>query len=1035
MGKITNFFNKPGVRKTGKWTFISLKWLIVAIIAVGILGGSAAFGLVSALVKDDPIRSKEFMLKEMEQNVMTGFVHFNNGDTIGQMRSEEDRRMIKLNEIPQVVVDAVLSIEDKDFYNHFGIDMNGLLRAVKQKVLNEDVQTGGSTITQQLARRVFLTLDKENDRKAKELLLALRMDRLLSKDEILLAYLNKIPYGNGSSGYNLYGIKAAAKGIFNENDLNKLSIAQVAYLAGLPQLPSNFSAFTGEGKFDGAAFKRATDRQRLVLKRMLEENKISQDQYQTALNFDLKASLAESTEKAYNTYPYLMLEAEKQATEILLKQKYPELDPTKNAKEYNAAKEKTQKELLHGGYHIYTTIDKTIYDAMHEISENDKNFSPDDKVKGKEQVGAVMVDSKTGAILGMIEGRGFSTKEQYNHATQAFRQPGSTMKPLAAYIPAMEKGLIQPGSIIDDVPLILKDGQKGFHIPDNHDHKFHGLITARTALDQSYNIPALKVFLDMVTIDEAWSFVKKLGVTSITKEDYAAQTGVIGGLSKGVSVKEFTGAFASISNRGVYNESHMISKITDTDGKIIYQYEQKPTTVFSEETAYLITDMMRTVVTQGTGGTVSKNYKYAKKTPIVGKTGSTQDDGDVWFMGYSPDITLGVWVGYDKPIYKLEKKTGGTQRANTIWAMVMNSIVEKKPELFPTKEFKKPNNIVSATVSSVSGKLPSELTTAANLSVTDIFNRKYLPTEVDNVMTKMKISTYNSINYVANEATPADFVQEKTVVKREKPMSQILKELEEVLPKIRDTNKRSIDYYKTTDYDTDAPSDPDPRVDDGKNPAPPTSVVATKSGETATISFQPSASPDLVGYRIYRSENGGPFQILNGKVILAGAEAKYTETVHPDKVYKYYLVAVDVVGKTSVPSNASASDGSFIDPIYDPQLPPNIGGGPTDPSQPGGNTTNPSSSTPPSAPHGVNIKREGIALKVSWNANDTQDKVKSYSIYYSDKENGIYKKIGSSPGTTNEFNYFDVSYKGYYKVTAVNEAGESKPSAPFIFKD
>ncbi|WP_442603863.1 transglycosylase domain-containing protein [Paenibacillus sp. KN14-4R] len=1033
MGKITNFFNKPGVRKTGKWTFISLKWLIVTIIAVGILGGAAAFGLVSALVKDDPVRSKEFMLKELEQNVMTGFVHFNNGDAIGQLRSEEDRRMIKLNEIPQVVVDAVLSIEDKDFYNHFGIDLNGLVRAVKQKVMNEDVQTGGSTITQQLARRVFLTLDKEADRKAKELLLALRMDRLLSKDEILLAYLNKIPYGNGSSGYNLYGIKAAAKGIFNETDLSKLNIAQVAYLVGLPQMPSNYSAFTSDGKFDSAAFKRATDRQRLVLKRMLEEHKISQEQYQTALDFDLKKSLAQSTEKAYNTYPFLMLEAEKQATDILLKQLHPELDPTKNTKEYSAAWETTHKQLLHGGYHVYTTIDKTIYDAMHEISDNDKNFSPDDKEKGKEQVGSVMMDSKTGAILGMIEGRGFSPKDQYNHATQAYRQPGSTMKPLAAYIPAMEKGLIQPGSIIDDVPIILKDGQKGFHIPDNHDHKYHGLITARTALDQSYNIPAIKVFMDKVGINEAWSFVKKLGVTSITKEDYGAQTGVIGGLSKGVSVKEFTGAFASISNRGVFNEGYMISKITDTEGKIVYQHELKPTTVFSEETAYLMTDMMRTVISQGTGGTIAKNYKYAKKTPIVGKTGSTQDDGDVWFMGYSPDITLGVWVGYDKPIYKLEKKTGGTQRANTIWALVMNSTIEKKPELFPSKEFKKPNNIVSATVSSVSGKLPSDLTTAANLSVTDIFNRKYLPTEVDNVMTKMKIVSYNSINYIANDATPSDFSQEKVVVKREKPLSQILKELGDILPKIRDTNKKSIDYYKTTDYDTDAPSEPDPRVDDGKIPSPPTSVVATKSGETAVISFQPSSSPDLVGYRIYRSENGGPFLLQQGKVILAGAEAKYTETVHSDKTYSYYLVAVDVVGKLSSPSNASASDGSSIDPLSPPN---NNGGGTTVPLPSGNNNEQPKNTKDaPAAPAGVKIQREGIALKISWTANNPLEKVKSYNIYYSDKETGIYKKIGSSPGTANELNYFDADYKGYYKVTAVNESGESKPSAAFNFKD
>ena len=171
---------------------------------------------------------------------------------------------------------------------------------------------------------------------------------------------------------------------------------------------------------------------------------------------------------------------------------------------------------------------------MHEISSNDKNFAPTDDKKGMEQVGAIMIDSKSGAIKGMIEGRNFF-EEQLNHATQAFRQPGSTMKPIAAYIPALEKGAIQPASIVDDIPIILKDGVKGFHLPENWDHKFHGLMTARKALNQSYNIPAIDIFLNKVGINDSWDFVKKLGITSIQKEDYYAQTGVIGGLSKGTS--------------------------------------------------------------------------------------------------------------------------------------------------------------------------------------------------------------------------------------------------------------------------------------------------------------------------------------------------------------------------------------------------------------------------------------------------------------------------------------------------------------------
>ncbi|KRE90522.1 carboxypeptidase [Paenibacillus sp. Soil766] len=1047
-----NFFaklNRPWVRTTFKVIGISLKWAIICVFLAGLLGGSAAFGYVSALVKKDPIRSEDAIRQQMQENAITGFAYFNDDAVIGQLRTEEDRRLAQLEDIPQNLLDAVLAIEDKDFYNHRGIDFRGLYRAVTQKLLNEDVQTGGSTITQQLARRVFLTLDRDDGRKARELLLALRMERIMSKDEILLAYLNKIPYGNGATGYNLYGIKAAAKGLFNIDDLAKLNVAQAAYLAGLPQSPSQYSAFTSKPTFDEDGFKKAITRQQLVLKRMMEENKISNDQYQDALKFDLKASMPAAAQKAYTTYPYLMIETEQEASEILLKIQHPELDPKTNPTAYNEALKNIHTQLLRGGYQIYTTIDKTIYDSMHEISSNEKNFAPTDEKKGGiEQVGAIMIDSKTGAIQGMIEGRDFFD-EQLNHATQAYRQPGSTMKPIAAYIPALEKGVLQPATIVDDIPIILKDGVKGFHLPENWDHKFHGLMTARRALNQSYNIPAIDIFLNKVGITQAWDFARKLGITSLTKEDNVAQTGVIGGLSRGTSVKELAGAYASIPNKGVFNAPYLIREIKDSNGKIIYAHEQKPQTVYSPQTAYLITDMMKTVISnasQGTATDLMKKFKSYGKIEISGKTGSTQDDADAWFMGFTPDVTVGVWIGYDQPINKLSSKTGQTNHAKDIWALILNKTIEQKPNLFPNKTFAKPDGIVSSTVSSLSGMLPSELTTSSEHLVTDIFNKKYLPTETDNVMVKMKISSLNGLNYVAQETTPVDFVQEKVVIKRQKSITQLLKEIDAAMQKLPEKSRKPIDFYKPTDYDVDAPSETDPRADDGKVPPAPLNVVTVKSGDTATITFQPNTDADIVGYRIYRSDNQGKFQLIGGKVVLAGAETKFVDQLQTAAITGYYVTAVDVAGKESTPSRSSYTDGSTLDSLIIPGVDSN--GNPLkDLTMPSPGTTNggtgtgtgtstpsgkPVSKDAPSAPTGIKAKAEEASLVLTWKANDAKDKVKQYVVYFSDKEKGTFTKLGTVENG-NEFHYYAAAFNGYYKITAINDAGESKFSATIAY--
>jgi len=1047
---------RPSHHKTSLWmeigkaTLIILKWFFIIGLISGFVAGGAALGWVASLVKDDPVRNREEMMAKMQENALTGFVYFNDDTVVGQLRTNEDRRLATLDEIPQVVLDAVLAIEDSDFYEHHGIDIFALMRAVKQKLLNEPVQTGASTITQQLARRVFLTLDKEDSRKAKEIFLSLRIERLMSKDQILLAYLNKVPFGNGSTGYNLYGIKAAAKGIFDIDDLHELNVAQAAFLAGLPQQPSNFSSFNGKGEFDPQGFERAVKRQQLVLSRMLAEDKITKAQYDEALAFDLKSSLAKPGQKAYNTYPFLMIEAERQATEALMSKFHPDLDP--KSKAYEEAYNEVHEQLLRDGYHIYTTIDKTIYDMMQEIAKNPDNFAPDDPKKGIQQVGAVMLDNKSGAILGMIEGRDFFT-EQLNHATQALRQPGSTMKPIAAYAPAIELGKIQPASVIDDVPIVLKDGQKGVHLPNNWDFKFHGLITARTALNQSYNIPAIKLFVYDVGIEKAWDFAKKMGITSLTPEDYYAQTGVIGGLKYGVSVKEMTNAYATLANRGIFNEAFMIRKIVDANGKTVYEHEKRPAYVFSEQTTYLITDMLRTVVTSGTGTVIRSEFKHYGKIPVVGKTGTTQEDADAWFIGYTPDVTLGVWNGYELPKYTLSKEE--TKRPLKIWSMIMDAAIESRPELFPTKSFAKPDGIVEYTVSDVSGKRPTDLTTATGHLVTDLFNEAQIPEEADDALVKMFVVQYDGVDYIPQPTTPYDMLQEKVVVKREKSISRLLAEVDEALQQLPEQDRRPISYYIPQDAELDAPTDTDPRTDDGKAPSPPGNIALSRSGDEIRIHFSANAESDVVGYRLYRSTNHGPFQRVNGKVVLSGRETVFTDSIPQSGVNGYYVTAVDVAGKESAPSTIVYSDGSSINPSLFSQFPTNPNGGtpgkpqsgnqsiggqpmptPTPaPTTPAAPTPGPESAvkSPPAAPSGLTVKATSAAIDLTWKANPPSDRVTQYNIYYSAQEKGPYTKLGTASNAT-RFLYYSDKGEGYYKISAVNAAGESKLSDAVRYK-
>lgn len=879
------------------WGITQLTILIVFMGAF--FAGGAAAGYIASLVKDDPVRTYEDVSTQVFSNHLTGFAYFNDKALIGQLRAEEDRRLVKKEEVSPHLINAIIATEDRHFYEHRGIDPKAIVRATLQDIMGSPVQTGGSTLTQQLIKQTILSPEVSHERKAREIFLALRVERMFSKDQILEAYMNEMYFGYSANKSNIYGVQAAAKGIFGI-DAKDLNIPQSAYIAGMLQAPSRYIPFE---QYNPTGLEAGIKRQKLVLSHMLENGYITQQQYNEALAYDIKANLAQPRERAYRQYPFLMMEIEERAAKVLIDQDLAN-DPTKNKEdltreEYRELLDRKRGDILRGGYHIYTTIDKKIIEMMDSIAKNPDNFGPNRTYKARfgseykevkdalEEVGATLIDNKTGAILGFAGGRNFEVS-QVNH-TMRPRQPGSAMKPLAAYAPAFELGILQPGSVIDDAPIALENGAGNPpHYPANWNNKFHGLISVREALRQSYNIPAIKAYLN-VGIPEALSYVEKMGVTTLVTpkdnprtNDYQAKTGVIGGLTQGLTVEEITNAYSVFPNQGSFLDAYLIEKIENSDGETIFEHTIKPQTVFSEQTAYLTTDIMRTVVERGTGSALQKLIKGNRD--FAGKTGTTNDDVDSWFVGYTPEVTLGVWIGYDIP-YKLPKSQ--TARSTVVWAKFMNGLFELYPERYPeNSKFIKPEGIVSQTICSKSGLLPTDLCRETGAVVTEIFNRKFVPTETDDLHVKARVIPYNGSFYLAKAETPDDMVKTRIGIKSPDRLD---------LP--NNPDKYNISF-KPLDWDKRLPDREDPRVDDGNVPAPPQGT----SSQSGKLTWTANSEADIVGYRVYRSTIGSAFEKVG--VVLQPNDKSFPLSQQG----VYYVTAVDVTGNESGPSQAIAND-------------------------------------------------------------------------------------------------------------------------------
>jgi penicillin-binding protein 1A len=573
-------------------------------------------------------------LKDYRPSIATR-VYADNNELIDEFFLE-DRKIIRIAELPKYVVQAFVAAEDSRFYEHKGLDFQGIFRAFFKNIQAGRIVQGGSTITQQVAKSLYLSPEKSYVRKIKEAILAFKIDRYLTKDEILNLYLNHIYLGHGT-----YGVEAAAQGYFGKS-ARYLTLPEAAMLAGLPKAPSTYSPFTHSD--------RARQRQIYVLERMEEDGYITRADREKALNAQLTFRSVRPKEKIA---PYFVEHirryiVEKYGSDVLYKE----------------------------GLEVYTTLNIAAQKAARDAVE--RGLRELEERQGYEtgvvQGALLSMDVRTGAVKALVGGREFS-KSEFNRATQSRRQPGSAFKPFI-YTAAFDKGLT-PSTRFVDAPLSFPDPSQpdGVWQPKNFDGKFHGPTTLRNAIVQSRNVITIKV-LQEIGVDYAASYANVMGITSPLSRNLSLALG-----SSGVTLLEMVRAYGVLANQGRRTTPYFITRIVDRTGHVFEENQPKVEQVIDPRIAFISTYIMQDVVESGTGRRVKSIGR-----PVAGKTGTTNDVRDAWFLGFTPSLITGVWVGFDQERSLGHQEVGG-RAAAPIWLYFMSQALAGQPvETFPVPE-------------------------------------------------------------------------------------------------------------------------------------------------------------------------------------------------------------------------------------------------------------------------------------------------------------------------------------------------------------
>ncbi|CAM4144913.1 transglycosylase domain-containing protein [Jeotgalicoccus halotolerans] len=678
-------------------------FLLLAFTLLGIFLFSIGLGYFAALVSDEDVLAEEEILTDLTEMTESTTVTFGSGEELGTLRSDLIRETVDYDDISENVTNALISTEDEHFYEHNGVVPKAFLRASLQQVAGGEESSGGSTITQQLVKNQMLTNDPTFDRKAAELLLAFRVENIMSKEEIMEAYLNAVSFGRNANGQNIAGIESAAQGVFGK-PAAELNIAESAFLAGLPQNPYAYTPFNQDGSMKEEELLAAgKNRQEFVLSRMLTEGAITQEEYDQALSFDIYENMASSVVVPNQNYPFLTDEVERRGVEIIkyilaeeegISREDVDSTPLIN-QEYT---QKANEAMRNEGYQIETTIDKTIYDTMQETKANSFSYygerssldalnatEGEEEVMLDHEVGMVLKDNATGKILGFIGGRDYEESE-INHATQTERQAGSTMKPLSTYAPAIDQGLIVP-----DTVLLDKEFNFNGYEPKNYSTEEYGLVSAKHALSNSYNLSTLRLWSEVQNHNPG-QYLEQMNL-NVSDELLSTTSLPLG--TNNISVVENVDAFSIFGNEGEMTESYMIESITNPSGEVIYEQQQDPTRVFKDSTSFLMADMLKESFVSGSVYHIKDYYESVQNVyDWSAKTGTSEQFVDSWMIGFNPKVTLGIWMGYDRNIPQVSSTDAEQYYHLYNWRNMAQALTNVAPEqLGAYEEFQQPSSV------------------------------------------------------------------------------------------------------------------------------------------------------------------------------------------------------------------------------------------------------------------------------------------------------------------------------------------------------